>query len=81
LNNDEKARDAFYRLDDVSRDPSDNSNPPRGLNGLIPTAVNNVRIYEASAPVMVWSAGPDKAANPKIKADKDVNKDNVVSWK
>jgi prepilin-type N-terminal cleavage/methylation domain-containing protein len=81
LNNDEKARDAFYRLDDVSRDPTDNSNPPRGLNGLIPTAVNNVRIYEANAPVMVWSAGPDKAANPKIKADKDVNKDNVVSWK
>lgn len=78
MNNDEKARDAFYRLDSVSSDPSDTGNPPRGLNGLIPTAA---RTYEVNAPVMVWSAGPDKMVNPKIKADKDVNKDNVVSWK
>ena len=81
LNNDEKTRDAFYRLDAVSKDPTDVNNPPRGLNGLIPTTVNGNRTYEVNAPVMVWSAGPDKMVNPKIGADTGVNKDNVVSWK
>jgi prepilin-type N-terminal cleavage/methylation domain-containing protein len=80
LNNDEKARDAFYRLPAVS---ADNSTPPRGINGLIPATPANGPgpVYEVNAPVMVWSAGPDKMANPKLQADKDVNKDNVVSWK
>jgi len=82
LNNDEKARDAFYRLPAVSADPTDNNTPKRGLNGLIPTTVPpGGPFYEVNAPVMIWSAGPDKMANPKLGADKDVNKDNVVSWK
>lgn len=88
LNNDEKARDAFYRLDAVSSDPTDLSSLPRGLNGLIPTIVNGVHTYEVNAPVMVWSAGPDKMIdlnkNPPPnsgKADRGANKDNVVSWK
>jgi prepilin-type N-terminal cleavage/methylation domain-containing protein len=76
LNNDEKARDAFYRDPAVSLDPN---NPPRGLNGLIP--LPNGSAYEVNAPVMVWSAGPDKMVYPKEKADKGANKDNVVSWK
>jgi prepilin-type N-terminal cleavage/methylation domain-containing protein len=85
LNNDEKARDALYRSDAVSSDPSDTSTLPRGLNGLVPTVVNGVHTYEVNAPVMVWSAGPDKmidlnkAGNGK--ADKGANKDNVISWK
>ncbi len=86
LNNDEKARDAFYRLDAVSSDPTDASALPRGLNGLVPTVVNGTRVYEVNAPVMVWSAGPDKMIDlnktPNTgKADKGVNKDNVISWK
>jgi prepilin-type N-terminal cleavage/methylation domain-containing protein len=84
MNNDEKTRDAFYRLDAVSSDPTDSSG--RGLNGLLPVMVNGVRTYEVNAPVMVWSAGPDKMIDlnktPNTgKADKGVNKDNVVSWK
>jgi hypothetical protein len=79
LNNDEKTRDAFYRLDAVSRIKTDPQN--KGINGLIPTMVNGIRMYEVNAPVMVWSAGPDKTANPKEDADKGFNKDNVVSWK
>ena len=86
LNNDEKARDTLYRLDAVSSDPTDSSSLPRGLNGLVPTMVNGVRTYEVNAPVMVWSAGPDKMIDlnktPNTgKADRGANKDNVVSWK
>jgi hypothetical protein len=79
LNNDEKTRDAFYRLDAVSRIKTDPLN--KGINGLIPTTVKGTRTYEVNAPVMVWSAGPDKMINPNEDADKGANKDNVVSWK
>jgi len=51
LNNDEKARDAFYRDSNVSADPTDTKNPQRGLNGLIP--LPNELTYEVNAPVMV----------------------------
>jgi len=84
LNNDEKARDAFYRDPNVS---GDNSTPPRGINGLIPVTLASGVAYEVNAPVMVWSAGPDKMVDvnkpgsPNGKADKGLNKDNVVSWK
>jgi hypothetical protein len=86
-NNDEKTRDAFYRLDAVSRDLNDTSALPRGLNGLVPTVAGGVRTYEVNAPVMVWSAGPDKMVDLNKsnvadgKADRGLNKDNVVSWK
>jgi hypothetical protein len=79
LNNDEKARDGFYRDPNVSADPTDNNSVKRGLNGLIP--LPNGLTYEVNAPVMVWSAGPDKMIDPKDKADRGANKDNVVSWK
>jgi prepilin-type N-terminal cleavage/methylation domain-containing protein len=78
LNNDEKARDAFYRDQNVSLDVA---NPPRGLNGLIPVTLGSGVAYEVNAPVMIWSAGPDKAVDLTLKADKGANKDNVVSWK
>jgi prepilin-type N-terminal cleavage/methylation domain-containing protein len=78
LNNDEKARDAFYSLQAVSEVP--NSSPKAGLNGLIPTIYKGATIYEANTPIMVWSAGPDKAIDPGEKANKGLNKDNVLSW-
>jgi prepilin-type N-terminal cleavage/methylation domain-containing protein len=78
LNNDEKARDSFYSTVAVSEVPG--SSPPRGLNGLIPMTVNGTTYYELNAPVMVWSAGPDKTINPAAKANVGVNKDNVLSW-
>jgi prepilin-type N-terminal cleavage/methylation domain-containing protein len=87
LNNDEKARDAIYRSASISADPSSTTVPPRGLNGLVPTALGGGTVYEVNAPVMVWSAGPDKMIDlnkllvPEGKADKGLNKDNVVSWK
>jgi prepilin-type N-terminal cleavage/methylation domain-containing protein len=82
LNHDEKTRDAFYKDPLVST-----VTPPVGINGLIPTTVAGVSVFEANAPVMVWSAGPDKMIDPNLggslngKANKGVNKDNVLSWK
>jgi prepilin-type N-terminal cleavage/methylation domain-containing protein len=87
LNNDEKARDAFYRDPNVSADPTDPNTPKRGVSGLIPVTLAGGVAYEVNAPVMVWSAGPDKMIDPNTgnvpsaKADKGANKDNVVSWK
>jgi prepilin-type N-terminal cleavage/methylation domain-containing protein len=78
LNYDDRARDTFYRSSVVSADPT---SLPRGLNGLIPKVIGGNTIYEANAPVMVWSAGPDKMIDPNAKATVGANKDNVVSWK
>jgi prepilin-type N-terminal cleavage/methylation domain-containing protein len=72
LNGDEKARDAFYSLPRISGG---------GLNGLVLNATVNPNVYEATTPVMVWSAGPDKAIDPSISGSSGVNKDNILSWK
>lgn len=84
LNGDGKARDAFYSDPNVSADPS---NPNGGLQGLIKrTLPSGVSVFEWAAPVMVWSAGPDKMIDPNPsnsangKANKGVNKDNILSW-
>jgi prepilin-type N-terminal cleavage/methylation domain-containing protein len=81
LNYDDKARDGFYRSATVSADASDPGTPKRGLNGLIPKVVSGTTVYEANAPVMVWSAGPDKMIDPTQPANKGANKDNILSWK
>jgi type II secretory pathway pseudopilin PulG len=82
LNYDDKARDAFYRLQAVSADQSDTvNNPKRGINGLIPKMMAAGPIYEANSPVMVWSAGPDGMIDPTDHANTGVNKDNIISWK
>jgi len=76
LNNDERTRDAFYSSKIVSE--VQGSSPPRGLNGLILDKTGTY--YELNAPVMVWSAGPDKTIDSAVKANIRVNKDNVLSW-
>jgi type II secretory pathway pseudopilin PulG len=83
LNNDGRARDAFYREPGISADPTDPGTPKRGLDGLIPKAVGGKTFYEANAKVMVWSAGPDKTVNntPGTPANQGANKDNILSWR
>ncbi len=78
LNYDEKARDAFYRSRQVSQ-----QNLQAGVNGLFNSKDpnGNGNNFEENAPVMVWSAGPDKMIDPNTRADQGVNKDNVVSWR
>ncbi len=78
LNTDEKCRDSFYCGANVSADLTDPNTPKRGLNGLIP---NSQTLYEASSPVMIWSAGPDGVIDLNNNAIKGGNKDNVISWK
>jgi len=76
LNFDEKTRDALYSLPVVSANPT---NPAVGLNGLVFNSAANC--FEASSPIMIWSAGPDKKVDPNVKANVGVNKDNIVTWR
>jgi prepilin-type N-terminal cleavage/methylation domain-containing protein len=73
-NSDERCRDSFYCSDGVSLDPSSGT---KGINGLI----KNGAYWEANAPVMVWSFGPDKKIDAGQKANFGANKDNILSWK
>jgi prepilin-type N-terminal cleavage/methylation domain-containing protein len=82
LNYDEKCRDAFYCLDDVSAAPA-SPNPNASLNGLVKAGQKDT--FEAKTGVMVWSLGPDKKATTSggataMKANKGFNKDNILSW-
>ncbi len=72
-NYDGKTIDAFYGQGAVS-----SADKNAGLTGL--TKVTGG--YQANTPVMVWSLGPDGwcDADPKIKANRGVNKDNILSW-
>jgi prepilin-type N-terminal cleavage/methylation domain-containing protein len=80
-NGDGKTRDALYNDAGVSADQTDPAlQLKRGLNGLIPKAVGATTVYEASTPVMVWSAGPDGLIDVAKPANTPANKDNVISW-
>jgi prepilin-type N-terminal cleavage/methylation domain-containing protein len=85
LNYDEKTRDSFYRKQSVSQAASGKPSGFFGLNdsyspsGGAPTG--NDDYYEANAPVMVWSAGPDKTIDPGKPATVGANKDNILTWK
>jgi len=79
LNNDEKARDIFYRKSAVAK--AQPGNASIGLFGLFNANTTNPENFEANDKVMVWSAGPDKMIDPGVRADQGVNKDNVLSWK
>lgn len=80
-NSDGNSRDAFYRRNAVSDDPSPQATPTQGLNGLFRAQPNVADSFEARTPVMVWSAGPDRLVDPNIPANAGVNKDNILSWK
>jgi prepilin-type N-terminal cleavage/methylation domain-containing protein len=77
LNNDEKARDAFYRLRAVSQTTTGSQ---IGLNGLMNLSTGGDN-FEFNGPVMVWSAGPDRSVDPTKAANQGANTDNVLSWK
>ncbi len=78
LNNDEKARDSFYCRRVVSQKQG-----TQGYDGLFNSKDANGMgdNFEANAPIMVWSAGPDGKVDPTANANAGANKDNVCSWK
>lgn len=79
LNGDGRARDCVYRKPAVSENPKD---PTHGLNGLVRAGdARDNTFFEAIAPVIVWSVGPDRHLDDRQKADQGVNRDNILSWK
>ena len=86
LNYDNKTRDGAYRMAAVS-------GSARNRTGLVlpvtygqKDKATDPNSYEANAPAMVWSFGPDGRADPTAGALSDpsgratVNRDNVLSW-
>jgi prepilin-type N-terminal cleavage/methylation domain-containing protein len=85
MNYDNKCRDGFYREQTVSQVSAGNAAGHNGLYAADPTTPNTDN-FEQNGPVMVWSLGPDGEANSGQTADpkadpKNVNTDNVLSWK
>ena len=80
LNGDNKCRDAFYKLNSVSKDPKSPANSDQGLNGLYRSVSSDLNSFEANKPIMVWSFGPDGKVNINAKANALENKDNILSW-
>jgi hypothetical protein len=68
MNDDNKCRDAHYRLFTVSG----TQDPIKGQFGLMKADPNNNDSYELSGPIMIWSFGPDR--------DFRTTKDNVMNW-
>jgi prepilin-type N-terminal cleavage/methylation domain-containing protein len=88
LNYDEQCRGSNYCLKAVSQNPPA-SNSQQGFNGLYnPDRNGDSDNFFCHGKVMVWSAGPDRKidAPPPIgtsawgPADRDFNKDNILSW-
>jgi prepilin-type N-terminal cleavage/methylation domain-containing protein len=75
LNYDNLCRDGFYSRASVSQE-----NGTKGFNGLAPSA-DTPNAWEVRAPVIVWSLGPNGLADPGVRANAGVNKDNILSWK
>ncbi len=79
VNEDGRARDYFYRRASVSENTRE---PSSGLQGTVRTALSqDIVYYEAPAPVIAWSTGPDRRLSTYQKANEGMNRDNVLSWK
>jgi hypothetical protein len=78
LDSNGKCRDAFYSKAEVSA--SD-----RGASGHYDLARHTGAfgndVYELNRPIMIWSLGPDGKADSNLKANRGVNKDNVLGWR
>ncbi len=77
LNYDDQTADAFYCLSAVSGPGGANTNP--GLNGLV-NPDNTLNNFQYHGKVMVWSAGQDGKIDAGDAANKDENKNNILSW-
>jgi len=78
MDGDNKSRDGFYRLQKVSQQSG-----AGGFNGLyngLDDNGGNGDHFEANAPVMVWSFGPDGKIDTGSSATQNANKDNILSW-
>jgi prepilin-type N-terminal cleavage/methylation domain-containing protein len=76
LNGDEKCSDAIYSQASVSL-----MSGSVGLDGLTSLGGSGANDFVYNGKMMVWSAGPDKKYSTLKKANLDVNKDNICTWK
>lgn len=70
-----RCQDAVYSTAAVSADPT---SPTIGYKGLFRAPPSTA--YELTAPIMIWSMGPDGKASATVPAINGVNADNVLSW-
>ena len=77
----ESCRDAFYGKDAVSNTQPGGTGGSKGYNGLFLADPNSPSSWESRTPVMVWSLGPDGAADDNVASNAGVNKDNITNWK
>src|SRR6266478_7237666 len=77
INDDNVCRDAFYRLQSVSRQTGQT-----GFNGLFnPIDANGLGDhFQHNGKIMIWSAGPDKTVDKSKPGNVEPNKDNVLGW-
>lgn len=58
----------------------------RGFNALHRPTNQSGDLYDLQSQFMIWSFGPDRAADPNLRADQDDpntmmgNEDNVLGW-
>jgi type II secretory pathway pseudopilin PulG len=78
LNGDGRVRDVLYSRPSVAQEPA---NPEHGLCNLVRgTNAQGNPVFELPGAVLVWSAGPDRHISTCDKADRGVNRDNILSW-
>ena len=77
LNGDGRCRDALYRIQIVSSPKGVGTGLHKLRNYHDPTGFTSD--FEAAAPIMVWSFGPDGKADQNP-ADRSPNRDNILSW-
>jgi len=77
INDDNVCRDAFYRLQSVSRQTGQT-----GFNGLFnPIDANGLGDhFQHNGKITIWSAGPDKSVDKSKPGNVEPNKDNVLGW-
>lgn len=76
---DGRTRDNLYGRQSVSQQTAGS---PKGFYGLASTnsATGAGDNYEYNGTYMIWSRGIDGQANPADKANKGLNKDNILGW-
>jgi prepilin-type N-terminal cleavage/methylation domain-containing protein len=75
LNFDNKCRDGFYRKAVVAQDQGN-----MGMFGLRRPPNGGPDDFEVNATAIVWSLGPDGAADAAMSAGSGANRDNILSW-
>lgn len=72
----ERVRDTLYARRAVSQEAN-----AKGYYGLSNTnGTGNSDHFELAGQYMIWSKGPDGQADPAVKANAGVNRDNVLGW-